>query len=180
VISKSVSLPLILYFLWNVLFGFLVAHRIYFTLDCSNIIPLLLRFRDMFPDDQFCAANSMLWSNLVYLAGGALVATLSVYIVNWGKLLPRSARVIPPYYRKTIWSVAFLTVFLTVLWLGTGFEFDGRFGSRRSATEYKDIFAYATHQVRALHLLLGTFAFFFLCAYFTVRYPKTDGGGDAM
>jgi hypothetical protein len=170
-VRLSVSTPIFLGYFFNIAYGIYFYQFFKIDFSCQHIIPKLIKYLDVFPPDQFCTANSFLWTALVVFLVIDLLIVATVAIVNRNIRLARDQIAFAPGLLRAIliWSTALALCILAYVYLDLKIS---RSNFQGAASEISG--NYVWHQIVTLHVALGLVNFIDLACFLPRFYRNIN------
>jgi hypothetical protein len=147
-------------YLFNVAYGFYLFLVLRINFSCEFVIPKLLKYRGVFPAEQFCLANSLLWTALLVFVLNDLVCVAVIVIANRGRKFDCSRRISG---KKLSHAIIFMAVILAIGIEGYVYS-DLRLARGHFVKVLEvDASTYVLHQVLILHAAVGLANLGLLC-----------------
>jgi hypothetical protein len=170
-VRPTVSMPIIIGYFFNIAYGLYLYQFLRIDFSCQHVIPKLLKYTGVFPNNEFCAANSLLWTALVIFLLNDIAIVLVIAVYNRGIRLPFNQIVFAPGLVRAL-LIGFLALLVCI---SAYFYSDLRIGHNRPVQAMNVISTdYIWHQIIYLHLALGLINFVLMSCFVPRFYRSID------
>ncbi len=173
----AVVLPIFLGYALNIAYCLYLYKFIKLNIGCNIVMPQLSKYASHFSTEQFCEANNILWSGLIYFYLIVVCVFFSVFAINWNFRVLKTESSIQKYpsghllrhYGKSLWLI--LSLILTAIYFFSHLKLT-RIGFSESSIS--DLQIYAWEQVVGLHVFVGLTSFIGTIVFLVPQFKPSE------